>query len=137
MVASQFQMYFDDLRQNPGATPDKIRQIEESFHIMLPEDYKNFLSFSNGAHGNIGISNYLDLWNVSDVISLNQEYMVQENIPGLILFGSNGANEAYGYNFNKTPIEIVQIPLILMIWEDAMVIGKTFTDFLDYLHQGP
>lgn len=42
----------------------------------LPDDYKEFMLWSNGGEGNIG-SQYLSLWKIEDLMQLNKEYQIQ------------------------------------------------------------
>lgn len=56
----------------------------------LPDDYKEFMSWSNGGEGNIG-SQYLSLWKIEDVIQLNNDYQVQKYLSGKSLaIGTDG-----------------------------------------------
>ena len=43
----------------------------------LPDDYKEFMLWSNGGEGNIG-SQYLSLWKIEDLMQLNKEYQIQK-----------------------------------------------------------
>ncbi len=46
--------------------------------------------FSNGIEGPIGKASYLSIWPINELIELNQEYAVDEFLPGIKYFGSDG-----------------------------------------------
>ena len=55
----------------------------------LPDDYKEFMLWSNGGEGNIG-SQYLSLWKIEDLMQLNKEYQIQKYLSkkSLVVFRS-------------------------------------------------
>jgi hypothetical protein len=60
----------DSWNSKSGVELQAISEIENKLDIRLPEDYKTFLSWSNGGEGEIG-DNYISLWKVEDLIILN------------------------------------------------------------------
>ncbi len=117
---------------SPGATSDEIQGFRKCIPYRIPSDYLGFLKFSNGAEGEIG-SHYLVIWSIQDVISLNQAYSVEKYAPRCMLFGSDGGNEGYGFDYRiKSPI-IVNLPFIDMDWSNAITKGNDFLDFLQSL----
>ncbi len=120
---------------SPGATEDQLRDFIFCFPVSLPRDFITFLEFSNGAEGIIG-SSYLVIWGTEELSSYNECYSVKTFAPGLIIFGSDGGGEAYGFNTNTTPYQIVGIPFICLDWKDAVFIANSFVEFLKFLSSG-
>ena len=52
----------------PPVSETELQKLEQHLHVSLPEDYKNFLRFSNGAKLNHFT---VDLFSVSEIISLS------------------------------------------------------------------
>jgi len=68
-----------------------IAEAEESVGRKLPATYGQFLAVHDGGEGFVG-ENYLILWSIVELASANRDYQVEEWVPGLLLFGSNGAS---------------------------------------------
>ena len=71
-----------NLNRRPAATDAAIRATEKQLNAELPREYKDFLRSSDGGDGFVG-KNYLILWRVDELPSMNQSYEVQKYVPGL------------------------------------------------------
>lgn len=109
------------------ATPSAIEAAEKFFNLKFPTDYKEFLQFSNGVEGETADS-YLVLWSAEELVELNQAYNVKEFISNIILIGSDGAEDAFG--FDTTNMTIVKLPFIGMGHIANEKLSDTFCDFL-------
>lgn len=107
---------------------DKIKDIEEKFKITLPKNYIEYISKNNGFSGDLN-GEYCDLWKLEDIISLNEEYKVQEFFPNLIYFGSNGGDEAYAFDKSNNMC-IVSISFISNE-KDKKIIANNFKEFIN------
>ena len=105
-----------------------IGEIEKYFKITLPKDYIEYFSENNGFTGVLN-DEYYDLWKLEDIITLNEEYKVQEFFPSLVYFGSNGGDEAYAFDKSNNMC-IVSIPFIGSE-EDKKIIAKNFHEFIN------
>jgi len=112
-----------------------IAEWEKSLGVKLPEDYKELLRLTNGGEGFIGTNSYVVLWRIEELASMNRSYNVRQYAPGLILFGTNGGGEAYGFDTRGHQWLIVQVPFIGMSWDVAIVLGGTFNEFLNQLSE--
>lgn len=134
-------MNSDTLRQfngNSAASPEAIRAVEESMGLALPGDYKEFLNRMNGGEGFIGEDSYLILWKVEELKEFNREYEVGDYCNGLLLIGSSGGGEAYGFDMRQTPWPVVQVPFVGMDYSLIENVGWSFNEFLSALEQrGP
>ena len=109
------------------ATPSAIETAEKFFNLRLPTDYKEFLQFTNGLEGET-TDNYLVLWSAEELVELNQAYNVKEFVSTIILIGSDGAEDAFG--FDTTNMTIVKLPFIGMGHIANEKLFDTFGDFL-------
>ena len=91
---------------------------------------------TNGGEGFIGEEEYLMLWSVEELPSLNEAYEVQQYAPGLLLFGSSGGGEAYGFDTRNQRFEILRVPFIGMAWDLAQPIANSFDLFMRTLYSG-
>jgi hypothetical protein len=123
------------LRRHRGATEDVIADTENRLKEKLPTEYVQFVKLSNGGDGCIGGNAYVMLWGVDELPAMNQSYEVEKNAPGLLIFGSNGGGEAYGFDTRTPQRPIVEMPFIGMSWDLARPMGATFRDFLERLYQ--
>jgi hypothetical protein len=117
---SKFEMDFQ-----PGATEEEIQELINISGGRLPPDYLDFLRFSNGAFGTL-----VYIYPIREVIKYAQSEWIKTDIPGLLVIGSNGGDEAYGYNLNLPIPEIVMTPFIGGEWDNAVSIGTSFLEFL-------
>lgn len=79
----------------------QISAVENELGIIFPEDYKTFLEWSNGGEGYIG-ENYVSLWKVENLMTLNKEYQIQKYLSNSFLaIGTDGGGICYGLNTNN------------------------------------
>ena len=109
------------------ATPSAIEAAEKFFNLKLPTDYKEFLQFTNGLEGETQDS-YLVLWSAEELVELNEAYNVKEFVSNIIIFGSDGGEEAF--SFDTTNMSIVKLPFIGMGHIPNEKLSDTFSNFL-------
>jgi hypothetical protein len=122
------------LNRGPAATDAAIRETENQLNAELPREYKGFLRSSNGGDGFVG-KEYVILWRVDELPSMNQLYEVQKYVPGLLVFGSSGGGEAYGFDTRVPDWPIVRVPFFGMEWAVAEPMGSSFSEFLGQLYE--
>src|SRR5437868_296302 len=118
-----------------AASQELIASSENALNIVLPGAYVCFLRISNGGEGFVGRGGYLMLWPVEELQALNASYEVEKYAPGLLLFGSNGGGEAYGFDMRTLDKQIVQIPFVGMDWTYATEMGSRFEEFLERIKE--
>ncbi len=125
---------FNRFKCRGPAAEQAILDAERYFGTEFPPEYSEFLRVTDGGEGFLGENAYVSLWAVDDLVRLNSSYKVKEFAPGLIIIGSDGANEAYGIDTRtKTARPFIQIPLISMDWRDAKQLSESFGGFLERL----
>lgn len=114
-----------------SAPDEAIREAENRLRVKFPPDYISLLKRCNGGEGFVNKGQYLMLWTVESLVEWNAKY--NEFLPGFLIFGSNGGGEAFGYDMRQEPWTIVQVPFIVMSWEDAQLLGRTIHEFFETL----
>jgi hypothetical protein len=122
-----------NLNHRPGATDAAIAAGEAQLGVRFPGDYVEFLKSTNGGEGFVG-KEYVVLWGIEELASMNQSYEVQEYVPGLLIFGSSGGGEAYGFDTRTPRWPIVRVSFVGMEWDLADLLGVSFRQFLEHLH---
>ena len=120
----------DHFVQNPGASEDAIAQAQAALGGVLPQDYLDFLRISNG--GESGDGPVLILWPIEDVPTFGAEYLEAVDIDHVVLFGSNGGGEAFGFDLRQKPTRIVELPFIGMEWRFALHCADSWEAFLQH-----
>jgi hypothetical protein len=120
---------------NPPATKEQIELAQEKLGVVFPARYVDFLLKSDGYEGLIGQA-YIALWNIDDIVKRNEGYAVKEFAPHLVLFGSDGGDEAFAFDTSKSEFPIVITPFIGLGLEEENVIGNSFFEFIENLYNG-
>jgi hypothetical protein len=124
-----FDEFVKDKDRNPPAPASEVDAFASHLNAILPPDYLAFLREANGSEGSVGRrEKYLVLWPVGDIMRINADYHVQELAPHLLLFGSNGAGEAYAFKLTTNPVTVVSVPFIGM--DEEVEWGSSFGEFL-------
>lgn len=128
-------VFIKDLSRRRPVTGEAVEAFEKMSGMKLPSDYVEFLETTDGGDGFIGDSAYVILWGVEELLSMNQAYEVQSHVPGLLLFGSDGGGEAYGFDARTGEWRVVRVPFVGMAWELARPMGASFREFLEALYR--
>lgn len=116
---------------NPPFNQQIMLDLENLF--PLPDDYKDFMLWSNGGEGYIG-TQYLALWRIEDVMQLNNEYQIQKYLSQKSLaIGTDGGDSCIGFYFGKPTFVFLQ-PLGDLDLSENRFLYQSFTDmFIDWL----
>jgi hypothetical protein len=113
-----------------------IKHIEKKIGFELPNDYKYFLSKYQRHETQIGKESF-NLWDLDNLLSLNEGYEILLYLPNTFGRGDNGSGEFIG--IEKTGIEdfrIILTPFIDLDRQDHIEIGVSFTDFILRMDNG-
>lgn len=124
-----FAQYLQDWDLNEGAPQQEIEAVNAHYGERLPQDYLRFLRKHDGGEGSVG-DNFLILWRIGELIRFNKEYEVSEYAPGILLFGSDGGGEGYGFNTNEPGWPVVRLPFIGMAPEYADEVADSFENLI-------
>ncbi len=123
-----------NLSQRSPARTAAVTECERRLGAKLPPEYVQFLRTTNGGEGFIGRHAYVIFWGAEELVSMNKAYEVAKYAPGLLVLGSDGGGEAYGFDTRNPQWEILQVPFVGMAWDLAEPVGATFIAFLQYLY---
>ena len=125
--------YYKGLRKagwnsNKGANLNDIGIAQKQLHIAFPEDYLEFLKWSNGGEGYIG-ENYISFWKVEDLAALNAEYQIQKYLSEKFLgIGADGGGICYGFCLEKQ-FAIFKCPLGDLDINEITIVANSIKDF--------
>lgn len=117
---------------NAPASEAGINEVISSARCHLPADYVQFLLRHDGGEGFIG-ENYIIFWKAEELIKFNHEYEVERYAPGILLFGSNGGGEGYGFDLLNGGMPVVRVPFIGMDRRHVKLIANSFTEMFNKL----
>lgn len=81
-----------------GAGEDDLAAAEEELECKLPQDVKALLRKHDGGEGTLGQRKRpLQLWSLQRIRAECEAQEVTRAVPGLVLFGSDGGSEGYGW----------------------------------------
>lgn len=117
------------IEKNPPTPAKDLDVFEKSIDFALPPGFIDFYRTSNGAE--ISTSRqYVQLWAITEMISLNQGYNIDLYAPEFFMFGSDGGDTTYA--IERSSGDIYEMPFIGMSKEEAIFICSTFGDFIGY-----
>lgn len=119
-----------EMDKEEPATLEMIEKVEKEWNVNFPNEYKQLMLFSNGVEGPIGNIGYLSIWPINELVELNQEYAVDEFLPGIKYFGSDGADIAYGFEFDESETLVIEIPFDSIEKNDGKKYTKSLFEFI-------
>ena len=108
-----------------------VGSVPQPFLDVLPHDYLNAAREFGGREGYLG-TEYLRLHRLEELAALNTAYDVPAAVPEVLIFGSDGALEAYA--FTLLEFAIVKIPFIPLLLENVQIVARSFSEFISILH---
>lgn len=121
---------------NPPCTVAEVEAAEAKTDFRLRADYREFLlRCFNGGEGSVGDGSYLILWQADELAEFNAGYEVAAYCPKLLLIGSDGCGEAFGLDYSRDEVPLVQVPFVGMEPKAIQHVGASFELFLQALSQ--
>jgi hypothetical protein len=113
-MADDWRQLLRDVTLAPrGATEDRIARAESEMDCKLPEDVKSLLRENDGGRGTIGARRRpLELWSIERIADECEAQEVTRAVPGLVLFGSDGGSEGYGWIPDRSRNKYGRVPLL-------------------------
>jgi cell wall assembly regulator SMI1 len=103
------------------------QELIDQFGFEPPHDYLAYLLTAESTHQFGGAYLVED----DELLAYNADHEADEFYPGYFLIGSDGGGEAFA--IEKATGNFVQLPFIGSDEETATIIGRTWSEFLDYL----
>lgn len=115
-----------------AADQGAVAALSAALGDELPEEYLALLRLSNGGEGPLGVEpGWFQFWPAEKVLDSNRDFQINEYLPGLFGFGSNGGGELLAFDTRQgTPWTVVMAPFIGMDENDVVEIAKDFEEFL-------
>jgi hypothetical protein len=122
------------MRLQKNAPPSDIdfAKFVSKVEFQIPKGYLKFMKESNGAYFDFEMR-HLELWALTELFFLNEEYEVEKFAPAFFLIGSDGSGMAFG--INKSNGKFYEIPFIGMNDKEAVYISNHFNGFLNELNK--
>jgi len=117
---------------NAAAPAELLENIELAIGRSLPRDYVAFLRTHSGGEGPTGRCDYLIVFRAEELLDLNRSYGINEYVPGLFLFGSDGCGEAFCFDMRQGSMPIVSVPWIGMSFTTIEAVASNFTTLLQF-----
>jgi SMI1 / KNR4 family (SUKH-1) len=126
-----------DVRLAPeGASEERIDETEEQMDCKLPRDVKAFLGQHDGGEGTIGPRKRpIELWSLDRIRTECDAQEITRAVPGLVLFGSDGGSEGYGWLPRLERGRYGRISLLAAGAHEFESLGDTFEDLLRALSE--
>jgi hypothetical protein len=112
-----------------GAAIETIRRIERELGITFPDDYVQFMQYSNGGTIEPGEGGWVILSPIEDLVS--DRKIDFELYEGCVFFGSDGGLESYGFDIRTTPVTIVEVDRVAGM-QSAIPMGHTLRELIYY-----
>ncbi|ATP55107.1 hypothetical protein CPT03_00790 [Pedobacter ginsengisoli] len=132
-MRQEFEKYFKYFYWNTK-NEEHLVSLKLNLEFDLPGDYIEIMREHDGGEGEIGAGSWLQLFSLSELISLNEDYnLLMEQIPDLFLFGKDAADTGYAFHkFNRT---FHSFGLMSNFETDYIdFCGNNFLEFLEYLY---
>ena len=130
--------YFPDIdvdgnmnKFNLPVTNDLIANLENQLAIEFPNDYKEFLKFTNGFEGLV--NEFAVRFASVDQIYQSTQDTCADNFPWAIYIGTNGNVEMFVIDKRQTPYQFGLLPYIADDY-DFIPLGDTFEKFIERLY---
>ena len=115
--------------RKPSANELEITEVEKYFSVKFPDDYIDFLKWSDGGEAKIG-SAYFSIWPIKDLPRRNISASISKYMTNKFIgIGTNGGGECYAldYTINNIPSFAI-IPLGDLGPESKFTISSTLTE---------
>ena len=118
-----------NFESNEGGSTAVLHQSEAELGCKFPPDYMEFMLACNGGEGFLG-QQHVIFWRAEELAEFNRGYEVEEYAPGILLFGSNGAGEAFAFDTRNNKMSVCRLPFIGMGRSPATELADSFSEFM-------
>lgn len=121
----------ENITKNAPLEEARFLEISQSINCRFPSDYIDFMKQYNGGEGVISDGWYVRFWPLEELQEANEDYIVSEFAPKLLLIGSDGGDTAFG--IKRQEGVFVEVPFIGLSDDNAIERGVDFKQFLSFL----
>jgi hypothetical protein len=117
-----------------GAAEEQIARAEADMGCTLPDDVKALLREHDGGRGTVGPRNRpFELWSMVRIADECEAQEVTRAVPGLVLFGSDGGSEGYGWFPQAPGKKYGRVPILAAGPHEFEGLADSFAGLLDAL----
>jgi hypothetical protein len=134
-MAGDWRQFLRDMTLAPrGAPEEQIARAGSELDCQLPDDVKAFLREHDGGRGTVGPRNRpFELWSMVRIADECEAQEVTRAVPGLVLFGSDGGSEGYGWFPQAPGKKYGRVPLLAAGPHEFEGLADSFAGLLDAL----
>jgi hypothetical protein len=118
----------ESLSKIGSPTSQEITTLLNKIDFKIDLDYLDFIKNYNGGEGFLNKNNFVQFWNINQLIEFNPYYLDEPYCKNLFFFATDGSN--LGYAFNKIENEILGFDLLEISENGKTIISKSFVEFL-------
>lgn len=130
-MSTKLNEFIANCTTNPPANQTEIEKIKSYIKCELPTSYISMLMFTDGFKGFVSNGSFLQIWKSSEVVNLNEKYNAKEDFPGMLIIGSDGAEEAIIIDIrNDSPTfgQYYMVPFESSDWKYSKMFGPNIED---------
>ena len=117
-----------------GASEEQFARAESEMDCKLPEDVKGVLRKYDGGRGTLGPRKRpFELWSIVRIADECEAQEATRAVPGLVLFGSDGGSEGYGFYPQASGRKYGRVPLLAAGPHEFEGLADSFAGLLDAL----
>ncbi len=118
----------------PGASTEEIKRLVTSVPHLLPAEYINLLTRTNGGEGALAVRpGWFQLFDIGFALELWNDEFHRREYPDLLFFGSNGGLESFAIAV-QGPRAGEVLALDAIAGEDsAFLVASSFAEFTKHL----
>jgi hypothetical protein len=95
--------------------------------MVIPSQYISYFSGDDPKEGPLSVEpGWFLSWPPDEIERWNHAYLVEENAPGILGFGSNGSSEMLAFDSNGC---VVTNPIVGMAADAARPVANSWTEF--------
>ncbi|WP_228895273.1 SMI1/KNR4 family protein [Pseudoduganella aquatica] len=117
----------------PGASPQALDALRAAAGVELPDQYYDFLAFSNGGEGPLPVFPFnICLDAAEDATKFKVQGKAEEFFPGFFIFGGDGGGEYIAFDTRLTkPWPVVAIDMTnIQLSESVSPVAADFASFM-------
>lgn len=124
----------NDMELNSPTDISKLYNIKPELKTMFPKQYIDFMNLYNGGEGPIGKYGYLSIWDMTGLVSFNQNDIINEYISELFYFASDRGGTIFAFATKNHTTQIVELQDDLVDCSKIKIIANSFEEFIDYIY---
>jgi len=132
MKANEIVKIMAERSGNSPPTPEQIAITEQHIHMIFPNEYKIFISTTDGFRGEIG-DIFIRLYGIASVAKAFD--ILRHAYEEFLVFGTDGGDEYFAFDRRVPSCPIVNF-CTGDTEKDAKIVARDFDEFLEKVYAG-